>query len=324
MAGEVAAPALYQNTIMYDTINMFYPLTDTCKLDRVAERLENTNTKKNTETGDFRIYGCMENYKVNVSFKGVHITGSLSQYHYGNATDTLTRYTTQLAIERMSDRLQLNIADAYVTRMDVAANIPVSKPVPYYLTTYGDKPHFKRLKLTETSLRYDTQRRSLALYDKANELKIKKYDVPPSLANQNLLRYEMRLTKRIAAQMGRNARVTAGDLFNERFYVDALQLWKNEYKTIPRTKPIVTSMDDLKNKTPRELKNLFCANAIDKTGGNESISNYLALLKEAGADKKTIYQTKKMLLKTLSSKEEEQVTTDEIGREIEYISLWCR
>jgi hypothetical protein len=165
----------------------------------------------------------------------VFLDGSLSKFYFeNNNIETLTRKATQNAVEKLSDFLHTDITTARVTRIDLSTIIPTKRPPSDYFMFLGAKSYFNRLQANPDTLYYNNHQRQIIFYDKQKEARAKGMKVPEILQESNLLRYELRILKRVNAQL--KAEVTAGLLSNEMFYQSIVQRWYNEFETIQKLK----------------------------------------------------------------------------------------
>jgi hypothetical protein len=230
-----------------------------------------------TERQNKNGYSCTGNngdYTVNIAENGISLKGSLPKNHFGDNLHTLTRRDTQQAIEELSDRLHLDLGAAKVTRLDVSTVIPTKRPPADYYSHLGNKPYFDRLQSTPDTLYYNNHQRQIALYDKTKEASAKYVQVPAIWQNSNLLRYELRYTKRLNKQLG--AVVTAAKLYDVKFYRAVIQNWHNEFKAIQKLKNQSFMIDSISTTKEAETA-LFAALLQEK--GQSIIDEYLSALK---------------------------------------------
>ncbi|MCL2040585.1 MAG: hypothetical protein FWG84_00915 [Bacteroidales bacterium] len=187
---------------------------------------------------------------------------------------TLQRSSTQQAIEKLSDNLHFDIGIAKALRLDVSTVIPTKRPPPDYYTFLGQKPYFNRLQSNADTLYYNNHQRQLILYDKVKEAKNSNTKVPDIFKNDNLLRYEMRITKRVAKQFKTD--VTGATLYDEVFYYAIVQQWYNEFKTIQKLKSRDFMIDNVSSK--KEAKEALFSYLLQQQG-QDIISEFLNELK---------------------------------------------
>ncbi|MDR1780337.1 MAG: hypothetical protein LBR50_06375, partial [Tannerella sp.] len=189
-------------------------------------------TEKQNERAGYSYSGKSGDYFINVSQRGIYLSGSLAKNYFGDNLHTLTRRDAEQAIEQLSDNLHLNIDAARVTRLDVSTIIPTKRPPADYYSHLGDKPRFKRIQATTDTLYYDNRQRQIIFYDKTKEATAKGVVIPEIWQGCNLLRYELRYRQRLNKQL--NTDLTAGKLYETEFYRAVIQSWYNEFKTIQK------------------------------------------------------------------------------------------
>ena len=260
---------------MYDTVNF--------RLDRADVSLGNPFelvpylsdiTERQSETSRYSCSGKIGNYSVYISDYGVFLNGSLAKYYLGNNIETLTRHNAIAAIEQLSDNLHTDIRIAKVTRLDISTVIQTQRQPADYYSYLGQKPYFDRLQSTKNTLYYNNHQRQLIFYDKTKEAATKCVQIPEIFINNNLLRYELRYSKRINKQFKTD--VTASTLTDEVFYKTNIQNWYNEFKTIQKIKKQSFMIDDINSR--KEAKEALFAYLLQQEG-QSTIDDFLAELK---------------------------------------------
>jgi len=259
---------------MFDTVHFWI---DRVELSRTSpfdtQRYLSDITERQNKNG-YSCYGNIGDYTVNIAENGISLRGSLPKNYFGDNLHTLTRRDTQQAIEQLSDHLHLNINAARVTRLDVSTIIPTKRPPADYYSHLGNKPYFERLQSTPDTLYYNNHQRQIIFYDKTKEANAKDVQIPDILQNSNLLRYELRFTKRLNRQL--NAVLTAAKLYDVDFYRTVIQNWHSEFKAIEKLKNQSFMTDNI-NTTKEAETALFAALLQEK--GQSIIDDYLAELK---------------------------------------------
>jgi len=170
------------------------------------------------DNGEIYISGVIgANYRAIVSLSGLSLKGSLARYYLDDNYQTLTRSDSGRAIEMIADELHLPIDKAKVTRIDFAQNFLMTyKPESYY-NYLGECQYYQRLS-QPNSLYYSNGLRTKLFYNKVEEGKRKRQSLPEVWNDQNVLRYEMRFSKRLPSQLGIEE-VNAVNLPNGRFVI---------------------------------------------------------------------------------------------------------
>ena len=261
---------------MYDNIDYILKNTDIsnteflseipCYFDVKGEHLFNNGKER-------IITGYLDNtFKITVSKACVKIKeGSLCKWYLGNNFQTLGRNDTQQAIEKLSDTLHLPIYKAIVTRLDIATNIFMEHPVQVYYNHLGELNYCKRVPVINGSdgtegLYYFKNNKSglLVFYNKIKEQKSKRQPIPELYQNRHVLRYEQRYTGQLS-KIFNVEHVTAEMLYNEKFYIDIIKGWGDNYKAIKKINEIKLNLEEVKGK--KELYMLGVKLLVEQHGG---------------------------------------------------------
>ena len=246
---------------MYDTVK-FRLITD--EAAKVANFLTNVETKIKA-TGEFSEIGNLDNLRVGVYPNSINVFGSLSKYSNGNNLERLTRQDAKRAIEKLSDSLNLPFHQAQVCRLDLADNFILRRPVREYLSLLGEARYFERSTYKKQGLHYSNSRRAMVFYDKRKECFDKKQPIPEVFQGRNVLRYELRFTKRLSSQF--KTTVKAVDLCNEDFYIGDIDKWQKEYFRI--SKQAKQRLDTQKVKGVKELSDQVVLKGLEAMGGKQ-------------------------------------------------------
>jgi hypothetical protein len=278
---------------MYDTVNFWIgreELTASNPFD-ILPYLSEISERQNEKSG-YSCTGKILDYTVNVFECGISLKGSLCKSFFGDNLKTLTRRATQQAVEKVSDNLHMDISKAKVARVDVSTVIPTKRPPADYYNYLGNKPYFERLQSTQDTLYYNNHQRQIIFYDKTKEANAKHVPIPTIWQNCNLLRYELRFTKRLNKQL--NNTLKAAILYDEVFYYRIVQSWYNEFKTIQKHNNTEFMTDEIN--TPKDAETALFAYLLQKEG-QSFINNFLADLraKNVFKERQRYYELKRKL-----------------------------
>lgn len=279
-------------------------------------------TERKSKKYGYSCTGKLKNYTVSVFENGISLKGSLAKNYYGDNLHTLTRRDTEQAIECLSDDLHLNLKTAKITRLDVSTIIQTKYPPAEYYGCLGNKPYFERLQSTPETLYYNNYKRQLIFYNKTKEANAKDVPIPEILQNSNLLRYELRYTKRLNKQL--NTVLMAEKLYNAEFYRSAIKNWENEFKTIQKQKKQTFMTNNIK--TTKEAETALFASLLQEKG-QEYINDYLAQLKAENVFKeRQRYSELKRKLNTIiqSPNGEQNDLMQELEKQIFDIARYAR
>jgi hypothetical protein len=258
---------------MFDNVNFYIDNGSVENTFSILPYLTDITEKSNARMG-YSVSGKLKNYTVNVYENGISLKGSLSKYYLSNNIQTLTRQATARAIEQMSDELHLDLNDAKVTRLDVSTVIPTKQPPQNYYKHLGVKPYYQRLQATADTLYYNTLKQQLIFYDKTKEAAAKGVELPATLSNTNLLRYELRFMKSLSTKLKTD--VKGKTLSDEIFYFNLIERWQKEFESIKKITKINVMIENVK--TPKEAQTALFS-ALLQQSGQDVIEGFLADLR---------------------------------------------
>lgn len=301
---------------MYDKVKLWAMRTratpDVSKfLDRAKDQIDH-------ETGEVCTFGSLEGLKVSIYTGGISIVGSLAKYLYPNNIYPLDRHTTAQAVEKLSDSLHLQIADAKVTGLEFGTQFVMRKQVELYLKKLGDMPKLLRYHFDVGTLYYKprgrNQHKIFAFYDKIADAEAKGMALPVGFEDANLLKYEMRLNGRLPQQIG-VPEVTASTLQESGFYRLMVKRYQDNYFAISKLNQVKTNvMDDIK--TVSDAFDVLVARLINQSDQTQ-IAAFLEELKEAKVfDDRKSYTRLKKKIKEVAEKAGVTVS-DELIKELD-------
>lgn len=286
---------------MYDKLKLWSARTratpDVSKyLDRAKDQIDHS-------TGEVCTFGCIDGLKVTIYTGGISIIGSLAKFLYPNNIYPLDRHTTAEAIEKLSDGLHMPVAEAKVSGLEFGTQYVMSHPVEEYLKRMGNVSKMRRDHYNDGTLYYKArgkqQPKVYAFYDKRAEASVKGMSLPVGFNDANLLKYEIRLNRRLPQQL-KVAQVKASTLWDKSFYRMLVKLYQDTYFAIPKNKQLKTEyMDNIKTVT--DGADAFFARLINQTDP-EQITDFLNELKERNVyeDRKNYSRLKNRLQRVAS------------------------
>lgn len=308
---------------MFDTVNHWLDKDSAGKLNLLAEippHLERISEVVNEDA--YKVYGQLKNLKIGVFSEGVSIKGSLPKFFLNDNFQTLQRSDTERCIEELSDLLQLPIDKAKITRLDIAQNFIVDHEPNLYYSYLGNCQYFKRLP-QENSLYYRTSSRTILFYDKIVEGKKSSY-LPPSVwVNQNVLRYEYRLTQRIAKTLNMEV-LRANDLYNEKVYIMLLNKYIQEYENIEKKQ--ILKLNYSKMRSPKDFHKQMLALYYQRLG-NELYQIIEEMRSNNQFDKKEYYSRLKKEIREYCNQPEIISKTDlleELNKKVRAVKINMR
>ena len=265
---------------MYDKVKLW--LQRTRATPDVSRYLDKTKDQIDHETGEVCTFGSLEGLKVAIYTGGISVIGSLPRYLYGNNIYPLDRHSTAQAVEKLSDGLHLQVADAKVTGLEFGRAFVMGHPIGGYLDRLGDMPKMVRCHLGGDTLYYmprgKQQPKVFTFYDKKADAAAKGMVLPVGLEDVNWLKYEMRLNGRLPQQMGLSE-VTASTLSESGFYRLMVKRYQDSYFAISKLKQVKTDvMSEIK--TVSDAYDVLVARLISQSDHTQ-IAAFLDELKEA-------------------------------------------
>lgn len=268
---------------MLDTVN--FRITQ-AEVKRGVDFLSDIPPNLNPDTlslhnyrGEDVITGTLDNLKISVSQWQVKIgEGSLCKFLLGDNFQTMGRANIKRAIEKISDSLHLDISQAEVKRLDVAENFIVRHPPRIYFNHLGMLHNAKRLPHPE-GLYYSKRAKILCFYDKVREQKSKGEPIPELYQSCNVLRYEQRYMGRLGEAFKREA-VTASTLYDEGFYIELLNRWRDDYRAINKINDVTPNFQFMKSKKQFDLLGRLAY--IEQMGGEVAMMEQIAEAQKRG------------------------------------------
>lgn len=283
--------------------------------------LEDAKEQTDLETGEIKVYGSLQGMRVGIYPTAIRIDGSLPKFLYeGGNVIPLNRHTTEEAIKKLSDALQINLEDARVSSLEFGANFLVRHKPSAYLDRMGEMPRRYRHRFCADTLYYKHKGKQqpdiFTFYDKMIEAKTNGMTIPQGFEDANFLRVELRLKGGIARQMG-VAQVQASTLHDRTFYHRLMAKYIDTYFSIKKLKTQNASfMAEIR--TPKDAVDGFMGLLMAKVGqGQQEIDAYLAELKANNIFKDRVsYQRVRDMLYKAASKAS-LTTKDELVAELD-------
>ncbi len=284
---------------MFDTINFNLEGHNVPNVSFLEETVNFFNVKSTGfNANDPFAVGELDNYRI-IAYPNRLIIkdGSFCKWFFGDNFQTLGRSETKQGIERLSDTLHLPIGKAKVTRLDIADNIILKHQPSLYFPYLGELSRYTRL-VQPDSLYYTTDRKILTFYDKVAEQKKKGFDIPEIYENRNVLRYELRLKKRLH-ELLKTDTITGDYLYKEDIYIKALSEWKDMYNGIGKYKNKTINIEQMRSK--KDLYNIAIIALIEKEGGETNVLTKIDEMYKTGiTSKKQAFDLKKAIKEACS------------------------
>lgn len=235
---------------MYDTLKLWLPIYELAGIN-YKSLLPSilTDISEHSKNNEYYITGSLNGLNLCISDKGISVKGSLCKYYLSDNIQTLTRQDTQRAIEQLSDTLNLPVYKSKVSRLDTSHNFMMNYEPELYYAYLGESKNYQRLRQPH-SLYYSNGLRKKLFYNKIEEAKSKRVTIPNIWQDKNVIRYELRFESRLAKQFNETT-LTADRLYEEKFYINLIDKWHEEYKIIQKNKRFNLNYDTMKK--PKDL-----------------------------------------------------------------------
>ena len=265
---------------MFDSVNFKLTRSDYDRADFLSEvPCYITDVSEHHFQNGVVLTGSLGNLKVSCNEYQIKVKdGSLCKWYLGDNLQTMGRKDTEKAVEKLSDLLHLPMDKAQVTRIDVSQNFIMKHPPSVYLNHLGALKGATRLEEPNT-LYYRKQGYGLCFYDKVREQKAKKEPLPELYADRNILRYEQRYTGRLAKHLG-VPEVRASMLYDEAFYIDLLNRWRDNYKAIQKINDIQLNFECMRNR--KDLNRMGVLSLVESVGGLNAMLNQITEAQQQG------------------------------------------
>lgn len=204
-----------------------------------------------------------ENMKFLLDDNKLKISGSLTKLQYGNNVQQLNYHQIIDLIKSLENLLGLSLDDALIKRIDVACNIDVNEPVGAYLALLFPPKGYKLTTYEHETKYFQNDSKTYCIYDKNREVKKTHEHL---VSGNNLLRYELRITKNIAKQLGwSDAKLS--NLYDFENYFKLINWYYRAFCGIAYKKELRDRPLDLTN--IKLLKSQLVADGIKYNGGEE-------------------------------------------------------
>ena len=271
---------------MYDKIVLWKDCRVRDEAPHLVTLLTDAKEQTDLETGEQKTYGSIKGMRVGIYPSAIRIEGSLPKFLYdGSNILPLNRHTTEEAIKKLSDALQINLEDARVSSIEFGANFLMRHKPSEYLKRMGELPRRQRYPFNQDTLYYrhkgKMQPDTFCLYDKVADAKAKGMPIPQGFEDSNFLRIELKLNGSVAKQMG-VAEVQASTLYNRVFYNKLRKRYIDTYFSITKLPKLNANFMDA-IRSPKDAVDAFIGLMLAKADqGQQEIDAYISELKANG------------------------------------------
>jgi len=188
---------------MIDTIHLLYQIKDMVEYEMLKKTLNRLRISSSYKRYDRLYYKAhLRNLELGLSPQALKIRGSLPKFYLGNNIQTLTPEQIKWSLFQLSDLLQINVFSAEVRRIDIAHCFFLGRPVAHYLDCLEETPEFRKYyRVAAQTKSFIKENYSIVFYDKKEEAKKDDERISPQYSSSNILRVELQLRKRLAAEL---------------------------------------------------------------------------------------------------------------------------
>lgn len=242
---------------LIDSVCLWLPKWDIPRTSTPHLNLSNAVERTSMESGEISNYGNIDNLRVSISANGISVKGSFAKYLLSDNYNNLNNKQIAQAIEKLSDALKTDVSSAKVTRIDAAHSFVMKHEVKRYFEVLGSYRYYDRVQTSINTLYYQSKGKKsypiMLFYDKIQEMRDNKINVPYVDEDANVLRYERRWLSRLPQQF-KEREITAKTLCNERFYLKIVEGWRKSYTGIEKKRVIsFEGMDKIKTVSDGEV-----------------------------------------------------------------------
>jgi hypothetical protein len=246
------------------------------------------------------------------------ITGSLSKFLYDTNLVRFTRNDVELAIEELSAKIGIDLSDAIIKRIDIAANLCMKHNPEIYHSLLSHKSRFKRSSIgNNETVSFEIGDRSLSFYNKKKEFLKRNRDkihlkttFSSFLKDKNLIRYELKLKKRLD-MLGNGASLRLKDIYVKSVYRKLINIWYQQYCSISKDRMAAI-------KSAKKFEHYLIYRGITAIGGLTNAYDHLdSWVKTSNKPKQKKYSEKQKLKKILTEIKRDKLI-EELDRKIKF------
>lgn len=243
-----------------------------------------------------------------------YFEGSISNFYKGKV-NILPFYEFENAIINLSNEFKVDFKNARVYRLDLACNIETDNPVNFYSNhLFVHLPRYKRFE-QDIGVRFETDKKVFAIYDKPKELFDKSYG--KIKIDRNILRFEFRMLNGIATILGIKNLKVSDLLIRDNFKMVVNEFWKT-YQNIRKLNTAICN-NEMQEINQKIFKNELCKMGVDALGGKKEAFAYLEDLDKQGRfkNRNNLSNCRKFINEMPSTLKNEVAFVEELNYKIE-------
>lgn len=209
-------------------------------------------------TGQDHFQGHIKNMKIKQTLDGVVLCGSIAKYLNRENITPLTREQVKQAVLLLQQDTGLDFSQAIIRSIEIGTSIILKNPISEYLQCfdYMSNSKYKKFECGSfgiESVSYSTKTGgfSFSCYDKIQEMKDKHKQelIPEIYQDSNVLRLELKITKRQTIRSLFKKDLTPSDLSSKETIAVLINQFSKFYRQIPKSNRAVF-LDTSKDVTP--------------------------------------------------------------------------
>ena len=246
---------------------------------RTLPPLEKRREIADPATGLYTQTGYLNNMHVRLRSDGeLVVQGSLPRFLFGSNVETLRRCKVEEATRELTTAFGVRPEACRVYRLDLAATMPMPRPISLYLDALGPVSRMQRRRFGGETVAYINGGRRLQFYDKGKQAGL------PG----NLLRVEVQLKKRLRRQLKREVKLA--DLYDPAFFAELACRWLEAYRRVPkRRRHLLTPTT-----SERELVRQLAGAGLERLGGAVAVGQEVGTW---GQDRRRTYRLRSAVVR---------------------------
>jgi len=285
---------------MIDSIHLKYQIKSSEEYESLRRILGAQPSVSYSSYDDgLEIINCsIRNLRVKLKHPFLFIRGSFPKFKFGDNIKELSWIELFSTINELSSILGINLWSSLIRRIDIGACLFMNNPVSDYLNCLDETPEFKGYyKYQDETQTYVKSNYSVLFYDKVKEA-IKHNDPLSSVyLEENILRFEVQLQRRLAAEL-KHKKVYLARLLTQSFRKKLLDRWQSSFLKINIKRTLIKSLD---SKNQNKQVNLI--KFVDESGGSSSMLAIMDQFQKSGKTSKNQRKYFRKLLKKAYSNE---------------------
>jgi hypothetical protein len=218
-----------------DKVKLHSPLKSIIPPHIIENNFQLVNINSNIKYGNKNTYEDDRGINIDVSCYGTHIRVNPTKFTCGHNLKQINRMQLLSFIEEFEDHLQVDTEDLKVTGFDFNQDVETRNPVMRYIPLFRKLPRYNTWIPKECNgTGYKNNCKTFCIYDKLDEAKNHKQEVPARYQNKHLMRLEYGVNQKMSQDKdfaGISTLRALGDIEN---YKIIIRRWKNMYDKIEK------------------------------------------------------------------------------------------